>query len=776
MTDTFTEALLPVLPAKITSVYSETVPLRESFQDIVRHYAATDGTVALLSGGSLDCAQYNILGIQPRVIITAKGSICRVSNGHTFATITLDPFSLLDDIIQYYRLPLPDLPSPLCTGLLGYLAYDLKDHLEKLPRTSIDDLHLPSLYLTLPSLILVEDRFARTAVAYIPVFTDTPSESPAVLLEHFNATLSAPLETTGGNTARAERFDSSFTKTRYINAVNDIHRYIIEGDVYQVNISQRFQASFSGDPYDCFLNMFEENPAPFFAFINAGDHRILSTSPERFIRLQGREVETRPIKGTRPRGSDMADDALRKRELLDSPKDDAELSMIVDLLRNDLGKVCRTGSVKVTEHKRVEAYENVYHMVSVINSVLDEDKNGIDLIRATFPGGSITGCPKIRSMEIIDELEPVRRHVYTGSIGYISFHDTMDLSIAIRTATVKDATVYFSVGGGIVYDSLPEDEYEETLHKGRTLMRSNVHEDADRYSERPRMVWQNGTFKPASEALVSCSDEGFLYGYGFFETIRVENTRALMLDTHLERFYRAWDAFFGTIPPDITWEDIIIHLCKLNNLTGKTAACKILAAAGKPGDNRPGTLLVTMREYHHRLEGKTTGGLRLTVYPHQRQSPLASHKTMNYMIYKEAGTYAVQNGTDEAIILNPDDTVSETNTGNIFCLSGNTIRIPYSAHSLQGTVLTEMRRILSDPGYREETVPLTIDDLLCSDAVFVCNALMGVVPVVSINGAAVAPDLSFCRKVNKALFGHVLYHPGNSSQNTQFRSQNDVNT
>ena len=235
-------------------------------------------------------------------------------------------------------------------------------------------------------------------------------------------------------------------------------------------MSQRFEARFNGDAFELFSRTYHANPAAFFAFIQAGDHQIVSTSPERFLRRTGSHVETCPIKGTRPRSTNMETDRAHRDELQTSPKDDAELSMIVDLLRNDLGKVSVPGSVKVTEHKRVEAYKNVYHLVSTIKGELEHRHTSMALLRATFPGGSITGCPKIRAMEIIDELEPFRRHVYTGSIGYVSFHDTMDLSIAIRTATVTRGRLVFSVGGGIVYDSEPESEYEETLHKGRTLL------------------------------------------------------------------------------------------------------------------------------------------------------------------------------------------------------------------------------------------------------------------------------------------------------------------
>ena len=263
---------------------------------------------------------------------------------------------------------------------------------------------------------------------------------------------------------------SNFSRHAYETAVQRIRDYIAAGDVYQVNLSQRFETRFQGNSFGFFRALYERNPAPFFAFLNAGDHQLVSTSPERFLHLQDRRVETRPIKGTRPRCQDPDEDRTMREALEASAKDDAELSMIVDLLRNDIGRVCQGGSVRVAAHKMVEAYENVYHLVSIVEGELDDERDAIDLIRAAFPGGSITGCPKIRSMEIIDELEPDRRHVYTGSIGFISFHGTLDLSIAIRTAVIHRGRMAFSVGGGIVYDSDPADEYDETLHKGRTLV------------------------------------------------------------------------------------------------------------------------------------------------------------------------------------------------------------------------------------------------------------------------------------------------------------------
>jgi para-aminobenzoate synthetase component 1 len=266
-------------------------------------------------------------------------------------------------------------------------------------------------------------------------------------------------------------------------------------------MSQRFEMEYRGDPFSLFMKLYDENPAPFFAFINAGDHQIVSTSPERFITLRGNHVETRPIKGTKPRGKTLDEDERFRSQLVNSKKDEAELSMIVDLMRNDIGKVCDASSVKVKEHKRLEAYENVYHLVSIVEGVLKKECDETDLLMASFPGGSITGCPKIRAMEIIDELEPNRRHVYTGSIGYISFHRSMDLSIAIRTATIYNNRIYFAFGGGVVYDSDPLDEYTETLHKGKTIMET-LKIAKDENIDEP-VAWINGAVKPLQQALLN---------------------------------------------------------------------------------------------------------------------------------------------------------------------------------------------------------------------------------------------------------------------------------
>jgi para-aminobenzoate synthetase component 1 len=255
-----------------------------------------------------------------------------------------------------------------------------------------------------------------------------------------------------------------------MKALDAVHEYILAGDIYQTNLTQRFNADLQISPLELYSELRKINPAPFASYIDFGVGQIVSSSPERFILVQGRNIETRPIKGTMPRGKTAAEDAANRETLVNSEKDKAELLMIVDLERNDLGKIAKTGTVKVPELFKLETYQTVFHLVSTVTAELKDELDAIDCVKATFPGGSITGAPKIRAMEIIDELEPTQRNIYTGSIGYIGFNGDLDLNIVIRTIVCKDGKGYFQVGGGIVWDSDNQSEYQETFDKGRALM------------------------------------------------------------------------------------------------------------------------------------------------------------------------------------------------------------------------------------------------------------------------------------------------------------------
>jgi para-aminobenzoate synthetase component 1 len=740
----------------IDGVRTQALKLEEPFTEMAARFAHEPGTVVLLSGGDLDCARYHILGIRPWLTLTGWLEKTTITINGVTRVVSQAPLDVLEWVLGRCRLRNADaVADPVVAGLFGYLSYDLKDCLESLPRTTIDDLGLPHLCLFAPSLIVVQDKTDGTTTVHVPICQNQDAGASRAAIEAFLDTCSSSPRTNGEFSGSGRLLKSNFSRSDYLRSVKRIIDYIGAGDVYQVNLSQRFEIDFKGDSYSLFKTLYRMNPAPFFAYVNAGDHQIVSTSPERFLRRSGRQVETRPIKGTRPRGKTPEKDLEMKDELARSPKDDAELSMIVDLLRNDIGKVCAGGSVVVDQHKRLEAYQNVYHLVSVVEGMLAEGKDTVDLIRATFPGGSITGCPKIRSMEIIDELETCRRHLYTGSIGYISFHDTMDLSIAIRTATIVGDRLVFSVGGGIVYDSDPEDEYAETLHKGRTLMTVFQGSTESRAAETDSgpWAWQNGRLIHQDRAAVLVSDLGLQYGFGVFETIRVEKGVACRLQPHLKRFERTWSALFTGPPPDLTWRDIITQVIEKNALENATAAVKILVTRGNasgPGFN--GTVIVTARPYCHRLAASGELGLKLAVYPHPRMTPLADHKTLNYLFYHQAGEWARKQGADEAVILNPDHTISETNTANILLVSGRTVVRPQSPHVLPGVMQDAACHRFNALGFSIVARPIRLNTLLDADMVLLTNALMGVVPALRLDDRPLKHNPLMNASLNEGLF------------------------
>ncbi|WP_373499972.1 aminodeoxychorismate synthase component I [Desulfococcus sp.] len=726
------------MPVGITGVREIAIDIQENFLAFAGRFAHTPGTVLLMSGGGLDCARHHILGVHPWLTISGRGKRLTMAWEGGQTVLSGNPFDTLRGILDRFRLQQAPPDTPVAAGLLGYLAYDLKDAVEALPRTAVDDLCLPHLYLALPSLLVVHDKSTGRTRLFMPEGLGCRGDWAAAHLAWFTEKMSAPLPEEGGFRGNIEGFASNFRRPEYMDAVGRIKSYIGSGDVYQVNLSQRFTTDFEGDPFALFQRLYRRNPAPFYAYIHARDHHIVSTSPERFIFQNGRDVETRPIKGTRPRGKTPAEDEAMARELRTSPKDDAELSMIVDLLRNDIGKVCAAGSVRVTEHKRLEPYQNVYHLVSTVTGTLDDGHGSVDLIRAAFPGGSITGCPKIRSMEIIDELEPNRRHIYTGAIGYISFHDTMDLSIAIRTATLHNGRMIFSVGGGVVYDSDPSDEFEETLHKGETLL-SVFQRDGGATQVEQAWAWVNGKMVPMACAVVPAAHPGAQYGHGIFETIRVDRGVPRYLSEHIDRFNRAWTHLLPGESPDLAWDLVIRRVIEKNRLETGIAAVKIMVFKGSreqaPFDH---TLVVTARSYVHRLTGRETEGVRLITYPHPRETPLADYKTLNYLYYLQAGHWARDRGGDEALILNPDRTVSETHTANILLFKGRDVLRPQSAHVLPGVTARVVCEYLGREGYRFRTVALRPEDLLDMDLVLLTNSLMGAVPAVSLDGQTLA--------------------------------------
>jgi len=417
--------------------------------------------------------RYDILVADPFITFISDESQTTVSeHSRTHVTAT-DPFDLIKQAMQPYVAEQSDFP--FTGGAVGYFGYDLARRLEKLASTASNSDAIPPMQVGIYDWAVVVDHRNKTACLVSNGFDAGTHENWDALCTMFDAPFNE-------QQASAERFTvrtqvrANMDQPTYARAFTAIKNYIHEGDCYQVNLAQRFSAKASGDGWLAYRKLREVSPAPFMAYMNLQRMQVLSGSPERFLQLVNGHVETRPIKGTRPRADDAVLDAQYAADLQSSIKDKAENLMIVDLLRNDIGKNCETGSVKADKLFQLQSFANVHHLVSIVTGRLQLAKTAVDLLRGCFPGGSITGAPKLRAMEIIEELEPHRRGVYCGAIGYIGFDGNMDTNIAIRTAVYikngdSDGEVSFYAGGGIVADSDMEKEYTETLDKASSMMK-----------------------------------------------------------------------------------------------------------------------------------------------------------------------------------------------------------------------------------------------------------------------------------------------------------------
>lgn len=414
--------------------------------------------------------RFSFMGKDPSLIFKSRGTSCEIFRDGANDSIESCPLAALNDLLQEYQMPSLCSELPFLGGAVGYLSYDLGRELEVLPDETEDDLQMPHIYMGFYDPVVAIDH-ERDKIYILSTCLPGYRERIEELKESWSQlTPLPPILPLQGR--RDPRPISNFSKKDYIAAVSKTLEYIGAGDIFQANISQRFQSPLPFKPFDLYRLLRHKNPAPFSAYLQFPEFQVASSSPERFIELRGRHLQTRPIKGTRPRGKTPKEDHQLKEELYYSAKDRAENVMIVDLERNDFGRIASYGSVNVEELYSVEEFATVFHLVSTVAGELREGLGAVDVIKNTFPGGSITGAPKIRAMEIIEELEPVKRNVYTGSIGYLDFRGDMDLNIVIRTFILKEGEAYFQVGGGIVADSEPEKEHQETLDKAKALMES----------------------------------------------------------------------------------------------------------------------------------------------------------------------------------------------------------------------------------------------------------------------------------------------------------------
>jgi len=422
--------------------------------------------------------RYSIIGLPARSVIRVRRHTVTVETGGQIVETheTADPLAFIESrLAQFKAAPLPGLPR-FSGGLAGYFGYDTIRYIEK--RLSDGDkpdtLHTPDILLLLSDELAVVDNLSGTLSLIVyadPMQPDAYTTACQRLKAHAEKLMKPLTPPHGEQVAHAEA-ESEFGEAAFKQAVMRAKQYIVDGDIMQVVLSQRMSRPFAASPLTLYRALRSLNPSPYMFYYDMGDHHVVGSSPEILVRKEGESATVRPIAGTRPRGRDREHDLALEKELLADPKECAEHLQLLDLGRNDLGRVAKTGSVKVTENMTIERYSHVMHIVSNVDAQLKPGLSSMDVLRATFPAGTVSGAPKVRAMEIIDELEPSKRGIYAGAVGYLGFNGDMDLAIAIRTAVIKDQTLYVQAGAGIVADSVPDNEWMETQNKARAVVRA----------------------------------------------------------------------------------------------------------------------------------------------------------------------------------------------------------------------------------------------------------------------------------------------------------------
>lgn len=495
----------------VIPVYREILVDMETPISIYKKAAGGPGSYLLESvEGGEHLARYSFIGLEPFLTYSARGSSGRITRDGVTETVEGKPLAVLDKILAEFHAPvLEDLPR-FYGGAVGYFGYDLVRGWEDLPPGGQDDLEVPDCRFVLTGLVLIFDhvkhqlkivcnsrvgadpaaayRLAEKQVERVLAILQAPNPGNAgQTLGQDAERASMGLTRSGQVQAESAQLEgcpvetpqgvlsgvrSNLTREEYMAKVERAKEYIRAGDIFQVVLSQRFQAPLAASPFDIYRSLRTVNPAPYLYFLNLDDTIIVGSSPEMLVRVEDGQVETRPIAGTRPRGKNNREDQIMAAELLADEKEKAEHLMLVDLGRNDLGRVCEYGSVGLTEFMKVERYSHVMHMVTQVEGRLKEGLERFAALEACFPAGTVSGAPKIRAMEIIDELEPQRRGPYAGAIGYLSFTGNMDTCITIRTLVVRNGRVYVQAGAGIVADSDPASEYQETVNKAMALLKT----------------------------------------------------------------------------------------------------------------------------------------------------------------------------------------------------------------------------------------------------------------------------------------------------------------
>jgi len=452
---------------KSHSLTYQEIPYFENVSHVFAHFSDLSWAVFLDSGRPVSqLGRYDIFSAYPYKTFLTKDNQTLIETAGHRQIVREDPFSLLNAELSQTHCDNHKLP--FTGGAMGFFSYDLGRKIERMPNIAEDDIATPDMAIGIYRWAYIADHHTKTSV----LVGDLSDQRVRLYWDEIVSLVQNPLPASDENSyVSTDKIESNMSEAQYKEKFSQVKHYISSGDCYQINLAQRFKVPVSGKSWNGYQQLRTINPSPYSAFINIPQHTVLSVSPERFIKIEDGVAETKPIKGTRPKLDDAVQDKNILLDLLNSDKDRAENVMIVDLLRNDFSKSCQANSVKVTKLFEIESFPTVHHLVSTITGELPQTVSAIQLLRECFPGGSITGAPKIRAMQIIEELEPHRRGLYCGSIGYIGFNGRMDTNIAIRTLVQKDNHAYFYAGGGLVWDSQADAEYQETFDKAAAMFK-----------------------------------------------------------------------------------------------------------------------------------------------------------------------------------------------------------------------------------------------------------------------------------------------------------------
>jgi anthranilate synthase component 1 len=415
--------------------------------------------------------RYSFLGMDPYMELIAENGKITVRDliGNKTEQSEGDPFAKLET--YFPKQGYDNMPFPFFGGAVGYIGYDSIRYVEKIGDIPRDSIQMPDMhFMCYENIIVFDHLLQKVYIAAMSLSRDKKPEELEKEVQTLETMLDRPVSETSIESNAKVSFTSNVTKEDYCRMVERARDFIRKGDIFQVVLSQRLEAPFCGNPFDLYRKLRATNPSPYMYYIDFSDYTVMGISPESLIKVSGRKIMTNPIAGTRPRGASDEEDKRLEKELLTDEKELAEHRMLVDLGRNDIGKVAEIGSVQVTKEEVVERYKHVMHIVSEVTGTLKNEVHSLEALKACLPAGTVSGAPKIRAMQIINELEPEKRGLYSGAIGYLSASGDLDFAIAIRTMIVKDHKAYVQAGAGIVYDSVPEKEYEETLNKAKALL------------------------------------------------------------------------------------------------------------------------------------------------------------------------------------------------------------------------------------------------------------------------------------------------------------------